>query len=210
MSRGNETSGLLVPRPPAKPAGDAYQHSGRRPEQAGDRDNLLHAAWRALAALPPRLMVCDAEGLPKHQRWFRVLRPNDGDTRATLTWGKNRDGRDQMSWKTCSSAPPKRRTVVSVDANDYPTFALGFVIRMDRGPPLKVNAPTSAAKAQWLAAFGALDEALRSHTTSDAHPCAATRVVDGDDEEDLLGTRPAERAEVSAAFVGRMRKNLDG
>lgn len=201
MSRGDEPGGLLVPRPPGQPIGATHQYSGRRPEQAGDRDDLLHGAWQALAALPPRLMVCDAEGLPKHQRWFRVLRPNDGDTRATLTWGKNRDGRDQMSWKTCSSAPPKRKSVVSVSASDYPTFALGFEIRMDRGPPLKVNAPDCAAKAQWLAAFDALDEALRLRTTFDARS-TASRVPNGDgDEEDLIGTRPAERAGVSVAFV---------
>jgi len=205
MSRGhlNETGKFLVPRPPGHTTRTADQYSGRRcPEQTGYRDEPLHVAWRALAALPPRLMVCDAEGLPKHWRWFRVLRPNDGDTRATLTWGKNRDGRDQMSWKTCSSAPPKRRSVVSVSANDYPTFALGFEIQMDRGPPLKVNAPDSAAKAQWLAAFNALNEATRLCGTTDAQSTAIGGLnLDDDEEEDLIGTRPAERAEVSVAFV---------
>ena len=149
--------------------------------------------------MPPRLMLCDPEGLPKHQRWFRVLRPNDGDTRPTLIWGKNKDGRDQVSWKTCSSAPPKRRSVVSVSAEEYPPFALGFEIRTDRGPPLKVNAPDAGAKKQWLAAFDALDEALRLCRTGEAQSlaAAASRDLDDDFEEDLLlGTRPAERAEV--------------
>ena len=212
MRRGSETAGRLVPTPPAaqpttrgRPQArelwgrDLSQRSDRRDISSREEEEPLRVAWQTLAALPPRLMLCDHEGLPKHQRWFRVLRPNDGDTRPTLIWGKNKDGHDQMSWKTCSSAPPKRRSVVNVSAEEYPPFALGFEIRTDRGPPLKVNAPDSDVKKQWLTAFDALHEALRLCRTDETQSfaVAASRDLDDDSEEDLVGTRPPERAELS-------------
>lgn len=197
-----ETSGHLVPRPPAGPR--LSISAAVAPDDHVEAAHL-RAAWRALASLPPRLMLCDSEGLPRHQRWFRVLKPNDGSACPTLTWGKHKDGGHQMNWKSCSSAPAKQRSVVGVSADGYPPFALGFEIRTDRGPPIKVNAPDSTAKAQWLAAFDALDEVRRLQTAANVQSLSATAIQCFDAEaEDLLGTRPT-RAEVSAAFVGRLR-----
>ena len=112
-------------------------------------------AWAGLRTLPPRLMLCDAEDrMPKHERWFRVraeppTRAASGASRPTLSWGQKEDGAEQMQWKSCSSRPPKRRSIIRVSADDYPAFALGFLIDTDKGP-VRVNAPDAESKRRWL------------------------------------------------------------
>jgi hypothetical protein len=176
----------------------------------------LESARAALAALPPRLMICDAEAMPRHERIFRVLpaqATNDGGARPTITWGKNDDGRAQMSWKTCSSRPPKRRIVARVSAEDYPPFALGFEIETDQGP-VKVNAPNSDAKARWLDGFASLDEAVRlcglpdgelQRLASGPHHCRSASDVKAALSLERAAAAEAERAEASAAFVERAK-----
>ena len=97
---------------------------------------------------------------------------------------------------------------MSVSAKDYPPFALGFEIVTDRGPPVKVNAPDSEAKAQWLAAFESLNKALQLRVVVGAQSATAAArrdANDDDDDDEDLAARPAQRAEVSAAFVDRVR-----
>ena len=117
-------------------------------------------AWAGLRSLPPRLMLCDAEDrMPKHERWFRARAEASTQgpiARPTLSWGQKEDGGEQMQWKSCSSRPPKQRRVIRVSADDYPPFALGFLIETDQGA-VRVNAPDAESKRRWLAQVRFLD-----------------------------------------------------
>jgi hypothetical protein len=120
-------------------------------------DQNLMDVMAGLRVLPPRLMLCDAaDRMPKHERWFRLraqITTRAGVlsvSRPTLSWGQNEDGAEQMQWKSCSSRPPKQRTVTKVTAEDYPAFALGFLIETDKGP-VRVNALDAESKRRWLA-----------------------------------------------------------
>jgi hypothetical protein len=84
------------------------------------------AAVEELGAAPRRMMLCTAgehswsPWKDKHMRYFRFT-PCLQDGTVQVSWGKNADGSNQsagaFAWLGCGSAPPKRRTVASVDVD---------------------------------------------------------------------------------------------
>eukprot|EP01045_Picozoa_sp_COSAG04_P031458 COSAG04_NODE_5826_length_1483_cov_1.993497_2_plen_195_part_01 len=88
-------------------------------------------------AQPERLMLCNADGTPKHERWFWLTEAGQ------LLWGKNRDGSNHVLWKQLNfSAPRKQRTVIGVQAGPGRTARCGTcTISTAEGQPVVVRLP---------------------------------------------------------------------
>ena len=155
-------------------------------------------------AQPERLMLCNADGTPKHERWFWLTEAGQ------LLWGKNRDGSNHVLWKQLNfSAPRKQRTVVGVEDQWLALHTAPCTISTAEGQPVVVRLP-HRVRDKWLRvlrAVGAAHELFGAGLPGAAVRSLAAAGCRG--VRDLLGVDASSLECAAAATVAAAKEKLD-
>jgi hypothetical protein len=137
-------------------------------DQAAQQNQQIEAMgavknWRATVMTPTKLMLCNPDGSPKHERFFKC-KPDS----CRIAWSKTANG-NTIKWRNVESV----FLGFAEPGGGVSHSTLGFTIATTQGEQIRVIASDAALRRQWTGSLQAMLDAASAGSKKGASPSAS-------------------------------------